>query len=183
MLEVVEQQPKIVIKENVLSTSEDNGIDYKEIEKMLPKCHGPLLPNNVRALVCGPSSCGKTSVLINLLLHPDALNYENVYLYSKTLFQDKYQKLKNIYSLVPEIKFYFNDNVYSDANATDWEGNGGILSIGETMKNLIVIFDDVICSRGNLNNICEYFYTISLYTLLFSNKINVSELKLRNTTI
>ncbi len=159
VLEVVEQQPRIVIKENVLSTSDNNGIDYEEIKKKLPKRHGPLLPNNIRALVCGPSSCGKTSVLINLLLQPDALNYENVYLYSKTLFQDKYRKLKNIYSLVPEIKFYFNDNVYGDANATDSGGSGGILPMGETMKNSIVIFDDVICTRENLNNIREYFCT------------------------
>ena len=33
-----------------------------------PKRHGPLLPNSIRAVLCGPSACGKTNVLLSLLI-------------------------------------------------------------------------------------------------------------------
>ncbi|KYM98500.1 hypothetical protein ALC62_10788 [Cyphomyrmex costatus] len=32
--------------------------------------HGQMLPNTIRAIVCGPSNCGKTKVLISLLESP-----------------------------------------------------------------------------------------------------------------
>lgn len=55
--------------------------------------HSSLLPNSIRALIVGPSNCGKTNVMIGLLESPNGLKFENVYLYSKSLFQPKYQYL------------------------------------------------------------------------------------------
>jgi hypothetical protein len=155
VLEFVEQEPKILIKDNLFN----DQYNTDELKKSLPKRHGELLPRNIRSLVCGPSNCGKTCVLINLLLNPDALNYENVYLYSKTLFQEKYVKLKYIYSMVPQIKFYCNDDVYSEKEEDLGKNRNGILSMSDTKKNSIVIFDDVICTKENLKNIREYFCT------------------------
>ena len=52
--------------------------------KLLPKRHGDLLPNNIRAVLCGPSACGKTNALLALLTHPNGLKFENIYVYSKS---------------------------------------------------------------------------------------------------
>ena len=39
------------------------------------KRHGQLLPNTIRAVFCGPSNCGKTNVLISLLIHPNGSKF------------------------------------------------------------------------------------------------------------
>ena len=61
--------------------------------------HHWLLPSSIRAIICGPSSCGKTNLLMNLLLNQGTdgqslLNYQKVYIYSTSLDQDKYRFLK-----------------------------------------------------------------------------------------
>ena len=35
----------------------------------------PLLPQSIRVLIIGKSGCGKTTLLMNLLLHPGWLDY------------------------------------------------------------------------------------------------------------
>jgi len=42
--------------------------------------HSPLLPNSIRALIVGPSNCGKTNVMISLIESPNGLNFQNIYL-------------------------------------------------------------------------------------------------------
>jgi len=37
------------------------------------------------------STCGKTNLMLNLLLNGGYLNYDRLYIYSKTLGQEKYQ--------------------------------------------------------------------------------------------
>ena len=54
----------------------------------------PLLPNNLRALIVGKSSSGKTTVVLNLLLREGWLDYENLFVFGKSLFQDEYKLLK-----------------------------------------------------------------------------------------
>ena len=54
----------------------------------------PLLPNNLRALIVGKSGSGKTTVLLNLLLQEGWLDYENLFVFGKSLFQDEYRLLK-----------------------------------------------------------------------------------------
>ena len=41
--------------------------------------HGEMLPSTIRAIICGPSNCGKTNVLISLLESPNGVRFENVY--------------------------------------------------------------------------------------------------------
>ncbi|KYM80429.1 hypothetical protein ALC53_09127 [Atta colombica] len=58
------------------------------------------------------SNCGKTNILINLLKSPHGIRFENVYVYSKSLQQPKYQYLENL--LAPKEISYFtfsNNNV------------------------------------------------------------------------
>ena len=53
-----------------------------------------LLPRNIRGLIVGKSNCGKTPLLLNLLLQPDWLDYNHLYVFGKSLHQQEYQILK-----------------------------------------------------------------------------------------
>lgn len=105
--------------------------------------HGNLLPNSIRCLVCGPSNCGKTNLVIGLLLHENGLRFRNVYLYSKTLYQPKYMYLENVLKLVPSITF------------SKYRDNELILSPHEAKPYSVIIFDDVACE--NQSNMRDYF--------------------------
>lgn len=107
------------------------------------KKHGKLLPNNVRSLIVGPSSCGKTNVMLNLLFSPDGLYFENIYVFSKTLYQRKYEFLKCVLSNIPGIGYF----AYSE--------NEEVPSPNQIQPNSVIIFDDVSCEKQN--NIKNYF--------------------------
>lgn len=112
------------------------GIDVK------PR-HGPLLPTTIRGLIIGPSNCGKTNVMISLLTNSNGLCFENVYLYSKSLHQPKYEYLRNVLQPIDGLEFYpFNNNAE-------------IVEPSEARPNSIFIFDDVICEKQNV--IKSYF--------------------------
>ena len=53
-----------------------------------------LLPKNIRGLIIGKSGCGKTTMLLNLLLRPGWLDYDRLYVFGKSLFQPEYKILK-----------------------------------------------------------------------------------------
>ena len=57
--------------------------------------NNPLLPSNVRGLIIGKGNCGKTTLLMNLLLQSDWLDYDHLYVFGKTLHQIEYQILQN----------------------------------------------------------------------------------------
>lgn len=134
------------------------NIEQKNIEI---KRHGSLLPNSIRCIICGPSNCGKTNVMMTLLTHKNGLRYENVYLYTKSLFQPKYQTLGKIMKKVREIGYFpYTDNVK-------------IVKATEAKPNSIFIFDDVACdkqdcmrdyfSMGRHKNV-DSFYLCQTYT-------------------
>ena len=56
--------------------------------------NNPLLPRNIRGLIIGKSNCGKTTLLLNLLLRPNWLDYDHLYVFGNTLHQQEYQILK-----------------------------------------------------------------------------------------
>ena len=56
--------------------------------------NNPLLPTNIRGLIVGKSNCGKTTLLLNLLLQPDWLDYNHLYVFGRSLHQQEYQILK-----------------------------------------------------------------------------------------
>lgn len=98
--------------------------------------HGPLLPNNIRCIISGPSGCGKTNVLMSLIESKNGLKFENLYIYSKTLGQDKYRYLHDMLKPIKEIGFY-------TFSSTD-----DVLAPNEAKRNSIFIFDDVICDKN-----------------------------------
>ena len=56
--------------------------------------HAAFFPKNIFAVVAGSTGCGKTNLLLNLLLEEGFLDYGSVYVYCSTLHQPAYQFLK-----------------------------------------------------------------------------------------
>lgn len=105
--------------------------------------HGNLLPDSIRCIICGPSNCGKTNVMLNLLFSPEGLYFENIYLFSKSLNQSKYMFLQNVLEGIPEIGYF------------PFSENDQVPFPSEILKHSIVIFDDVASQKQN--NIRNYF--------------------------
>lgn len=105
--------------------------------------HSELLPNTIRCIICGPSNCGKTNIMLNLIFHKNGVKFKHIYLYSKTAFQPKYCFLKQVMNSIPDANlFIFNDNKE-------------VIHPNDALSNSIMIFDDVACE--NQVNIRNYF--------------------------
>lgn len=111
--------------------------------KKVKRRHSVLLPDSIRSIICGPSNCGKTNVMVCLLLDSNGLKFRNVYLYSKTPFQPKYATLGKILNSVDDLGYH----VFSD--------NTEIVKPSDAAPDSIFIFDDVACDKQNTMR--EYF--------------------------
>jgi len=56
--------------------------------------HSDRLPIDFRALIVGASGCGKTCLLMRLLLEHNLLIFYKLYVFARTLYQPQYQVLK-----------------------------------------------------------------------------------------
>ena len=56
--------------------------------------NSPLLPSNIRGLIIGKSNCGKTTLIFNLLLQPEWLDYSHLYVFGKSLHQPEYKIIR-----------------------------------------------------------------------------------------
>ena len=65
-------------------------------ENLSKRCNHPLLPQGIRGLITGESGWYQTTLLINLLLHPGSLDYNNINIFGKSLFQPEYYIFKKI---------------------------------------------------------------------------------------
>ena len=66
-------------------------------ENVSKRCNHPLLPQGIRGLIIRNSGCGKTTLLINLLLRPGWLDYNNINIFANNLFQPEYHILKKAF--------------------------------------------------------------------------------------
>ena len=55
--------------------------------------NNPFLPRSIRGIIVGKSGCGKTTLLLNLLLRPGWLDF----VFGKSLFQPEYRILKKAF--------------------------------------------------------------------------------------
>jgi hypothetical protein len=140
--------------ETLCSSAEANDCGKK-------RRHGKLLPESIRCVICGPSNCGKTNLMFALLTDPNGLKFENLYVFSKTLFQPKYMLLGKIMENIPEIGYFKFDK------------SEDIVKPEEAKRNSVFLFDDVACdsqehmrayfSTGRHMNV-DSFYLTQTYT-------------------
>lgn len=134
--------------------------DVVQVKKL--KRHGELLGGECkRGLIIGSSGSGKTNIVLCLLLHPNGLRFENVFIYSKSLQQSKYRYLKEVLKPIRGVDYV----EFSDSN--------DVVTPAEVKPNTVFIFDDVVCdnqsvmrdyfSFGRHNNI-DSFYLCQTYT-------------------
>lgn len=132
-MEVVKQPYSLIIK----------NYDCKVGSGVPLQRHGPLLPNTVRCIIVGPSNCGKTNLVISLLEDANGLRFENVCVFSKSLYQSKYKYLEKVLKSIPGIGYFaFNDGAE-------------ILPPDQAKPNSIFIFDDIACDKQDVMR--EYF--------------------------
>lgn len=105
--------------------------------------HGCLLPDSIRCIISGPSNCGKTNVVFNLLTQANGLHFNNVYIFSKSLEQPKYQLLEKILSDADGIGYFR----FSSSNS--------VVAPNKAKPYSVFIFDDV--SSENHKSISSYF--------------------------
>lgn len=105
--------------------------------------HSKLFPDTIRCIISGPSNCGKTHLMLNMINHPNGLRFANIYIYSKSLEQPKYKYLQMVMDKVPEIGYY----TYSEHDS--------VLSPQDALHDSIIVFDDVVTE--NQNTIRDYF--------------------------
>jgi hypothetical protein len=128
----VEKQPySIIIKDHDTSTNK-----FRK--------HGKLFEgSSKRGLIIGPSGCGKTNIIISLIEDPNGLRFENLYIYSKSLYQPKYAYLRKLFKSIKEIGYYESEN----------EEN--IVTPQEVLSNAIIVFDDIVCCNQSV--VKDYF--------------------------
>lgn len=121
----------ILKKQNTSLTVNDWSSLLSGVSNQKSLKHGLLLPESIRCLICGPSNCGKTNVLLALLLDPNGVKFYHVYLYSKSLNQPKYAFLREILKRVDDLSFHtFNDK-------------SEVIAPEEAEEDSVVVFDDV----------------------------------------
>lgn len=145
--------------------------------------NNPLLPRSIRCVLIGKSGCGKTTLLLNLLLTPDYLDYDRLFVFGKSLFQPEYKIIKksfeeglpkwcilNVFGLNEEIVKHgvdVEEVIHQMSKSLDVKGNIKAVfyeeaedipdpkDLNKSDKNLL-IFDDVILSKQNK---IEDYYT------------------------
>ena len=103
-------------------------------ENLSKRCNHPLLPQGIRGLIRSKSGCGKTTLLINLLLRPGRLNYNNINIFGKSLFQPEYHILKKAFEeKLPKeviIRLFENQNEITDL------GMSPVSNVEEMVKDI-----------------------------------------------
>jgi hypothetical protein len=151
-------------------------------EHLAKQRNNPLLPRSIRGLLIGKSGRGKTTLLLNLLLRPGWLDYNNLNVFGKSLFQPEYRIIKTAFEqklpkeLIVQL-FSMRDKITqknvdpltmleevgrdnalkSDIQCKFYESSEDVpdpKDLDKTKKNLM-IFDDLQLEKQNT---CEKYY-------------------------
>ena len=112
-------------------------------ENLNKHCNRPLLPQGIRGLSIGKFGCAKTTLLINLLLRLDWLDYNNINIFGKSLFQPEYLILRKAFEgKLPKeviIRLFEIQNEITDLGISP-------ISVVEEMVKEIRDEADVVCN-------------------------------------
>jgi hypothetical protein len=139
IMKLLEHKSKLSIRE--INIGSDDGCVNGRKETCFQR-HGELFPNqNIRMILVGPSNCGKTVALLNMIYASNGISFKNIYIYSKSLYQKKYQELGSIMKTLPEIGYYTYNNSES------------VISLDDVKPYSIMIFDDTACEpKGHMRS-------------------------------
>ena len=94
-------------------------------------------------MIIGKSGCGKTTFLLNLLLPPGWLDYNNINIFGNSLFHAEYHILKKAFEeKLPKeviIRVFENQNEITDLDISP-------ISIVEEMANEMRDKSDAVCN-------------------------------------
>uniref|UniRef100_A0A1I7WHW0 Uncharacterized protein n=1 Tax=Heterorhabditis bacteriophora TaxID=37862 RepID=A0A1I7WHW0_HETBA len=135
-----------------------------------------LLPNSIRACIIGKSGCRKTNLLMNLLLQ-DYLDYNNLYIFSTTLYQPLYQILiSGLTNGLVKKKFLnqkFTIGKKDKENSSiqvhrfdDYDCVPDSKEIDPNLKTLI-IFDDIMLEKQNKKNKYIHINVLKTYKIIY----------------
>ena len=97
-------------------------------------------------MIIGNYGCGKTTLLINLLLRSGWLDYNNIHIFGKSLFQPEHHILKKAFEEKPPkeviIRLFENQNEITDLGIS-------LISVVEEMAKDIKDKSDVECKCMN----------------------------------
>jgi len=82
--------------------------------------------------------------MLSLIEDPNHLKFENVFVFSKRLYQPKYEYLDKLIKLIKEMGYH------------NFSHNDGVLDPSDAKNNSIIIFDDVACEKQD--SIRSYFW-------------------------
>jgi len=109
-----------------------------------------ILPKTISALIVGPSTCGKTNIMLSLIESPNGLKFENVYIFLESLYQPKYEYLEKLIKPIEGMGYH------------TFSHNDGVLDPSEAKNNSIMIFDDVAFENQDF---CQTHSHISKYPI------------------
>src|SRR5437870_12061441 len=107
-----------------------------------------------RLLICGQTGCGKTNLLLNLLLH--YLYYNKLYVYAKDLSESSYMYLQEFFDDVQ--RKLEEDYSITESVATFSSNKADIVDVDNLDKQYqnLIIFDDFVTEKDQ-DSIIELF--------------------------
>ena len=153
--------------------------NYAWRNEEIDKNHAINLPRDIRALIVGKSGYGKTTVLLNLLLEPGILDYDNLIVCGNSLHQPEYKTMNTMFTngfSKSQVSDVFNNQelVKEEYGGVDelvknYVGKGGITAqfldnvqdipdpseLDPKKKNLLIL-DDIMLGPQNK---AEAYYT------------------------
>ena len=156
-------------RKNSLSEAPIVHFDVDKDEFLNKHVLAPIWP--FRLLICGSTGCGKTNLLLNLILK--YLYYNKIYIYAKDLTESKYQMLQDFFE---EVETNMKERTDDDFQvATFSSSKDDIVNVDDLDKDYqnLVIFDDFVTEadqhliedlfiRGRKKN-CSLIYLTQSY--------------------
>ena len=160
-------------------------IDYSKYFETPMNCakHAACFPKNIFCVIAGATGCGKTNLVLNLLLNESFLDYSDVYIYSSTLHQPSYNLLKNHYSILEDkikriyrkdikiVQFFDSDEEIKNPSELN-PRRKHIMIFDDVMNADQTIIKDYFC-KGRHNNVNIFYLCQSLHKHCIRENANV----------